>query len=130
MRNTALDRLETEIDITRQIFGWAIAAAPSASDKTILKGFDTRLQSLDRTVFAIRNRGNPKAMYSGPGYPPAGNHAFKDTLQGLKGEIGAAKFNLAHAEAAVQTPADRQTLEQQGSVFDDLMRAVDTILHA
>lgn len=129
VRKTALDRLETEIDITHQILGWAIVAAPSASDKTILKGFDTRLQNLDRTVFAIRNRENPKAMYSGPGYPPAGHHAFKDTLQGLKGEIGAAKFNLAQAEAAVQTPADRQSLQQQGVVFDDLVRAVDTILH-
>lgn len=129
LRNTALDRLESEIDITRQILGWAISAAPSTSDKSVLKRFDTRLQSLDRTVFAIRNRGNSKAMYNGPGYPPPGNHAFKDTLQGLKGEIGAAKFNLAQAEAAVQTPADRRTLEQQGVVFDDLVRAVDTILH-
>jgi len=130
VRNTALDRLETEIDITRQILGWAIVAASSASDKATLKGFDTRLQNFNRTVFAIRNRGNPKAAFSGPGYPPAGHHAFKDTLQGLKGETGVAKSNLAQAEAAVQSPTDRQTLQQQGTVFDDLVHAVDAILRA
>jgi hypothetical protein len=42
--------------------------------------------------------------------------------------MGAAKDNLSAAEAAVQLPADRQTLEQQGTVFDDLIRAVDAML--
>ncbi len=127
VERTTLEHLETEIDITRQILGWAMAAAPSAADKSTLKGFDARLAAFDRTVFAIANRNNPGAVYSGPGFPPVGKHQFTDTLQGLKGEIPAAKAQLAAAEAAVQSPADRQTLQQGGTVFDDLVRAVDTM---
>lgn len=128
VQNTVLDHLETEIDITRQILGWVRAAAPSAADKQTLKAFDVRLESFDRTVFAIRHAGDPQAVYSPPGFPPVQRHAFADTVQGLKGEIPAAKSQLAGAESAVQSPADRQRLVQQGIVFDDLVRAIDAML--
>ena len=130
VQDTALDHLETEIDITRQILGWVVAAAPSAADKQTLKAFDVRLESFDRTVFAIRHSDDPHPVYSPPGFPPVQRHAFADTVQGLKGEIPAAKSQLAAAEAAVQLPADRQQLEQRGTVFDDLIRAVDAMLPA
>lgn len=130
VRNTALDHLETEINITRQILGWAIRAAPSASDKSTLITFDKRLQALDRTVFAIHNRDNPKAAYSSPSITLEGHHAFKDTLRGLKGEIGLAKSMLAQAAATLQTSADKTTLQQRGTVFDDLVRAVDVMVQA
>jgi hypothetical protein len=126
--DTALDHLETEIDITRQILGWAIAAAPTAADKASLKSFDRRLASFDRTVFAIRHRGDPQAKYSPPGFPPRQKETFQDAVQGLKGEVPAAKSQLSAAEAAAQSPADRQTLQQGGTVFDDLIRAVDGML--
>jgi hypothetical protein len=128
VEDTALDHLETEIDITRQILGWVTAAAPTAADQKTLKTFDQRLEAFDRTVFAIRHRHDPQAVYSPPGFPPAQKGTFADTVAALKGEMGAAKYNLSAAEAAVQSPADRQTLEQQGTVFDDLIRAVDAML--
>jgi hypothetical protein len=130
LENTALDRLESEIDITRQILGWAAAAAPSAADKTTLRGFDTRLESFDQTVFAIRHRGDPQAVYGPPTFPPPTKESFKNAVNGLKGEVPAAKYQLAQAEAAVQSPADRQTLQQRGTVFDDLIQAVDAMLPA
>jgi hypothetical protein len=130
VQDTALDHLEVEIDITRQILGWAIAAAPTAADKRILKGFDRRLQAFDRTIFSIRHRGDPQAVYSPPGFPPAQKQPFKDTVEALTGEMGAAKHMLAEAEAAVLSPADRQTLVQKGTVFDDLIRAVDAMVPA
>lgn len=129
VRNTALDRLEVEVNITRQILGSVIVSAPSAADKSILKGFDTRLQAFDRTVFAIRHHGDLKAVYGPPGFPAPQRSLFKDTVEALKGEMGAAKYMLAGAEAAVQS-ADRQTLTQQGTVFDDLIRAVDAMVPA
>jgi hypothetical protein len=127
VQDTALDHLETEIDITRQILGWAIAAAPSAADKRTLKSFDVRLQAFDRSVFALRHRGDSQAVYSPPGFPPVQHHAFKDTLAGLLGEIPAAESQLTQAEAAVKTPADRQTLQQQGTVLQDLVQAVKSM---
>jgi outer membrane lipoprotein-sorting protein len=122
--DTTLDHLEAEIDITRQILGWAIAAAPSAADKRTLGSFDVRLQAFDRSVFALRHRGDPQAVYSSPGFPPVQHHAFKDTLAGLLGEIPAAENQLTQAEAAVKIPADRQTLKQQGAVLQELVHAV------
>jgi len=128
LQTTVLGHLETEIDITRQILGWVMAAAPSAGDKKTLKTFDARLESFDRTVFGIGHRGDPQAVYSPPGFPPPQKGSFKDMVQALEGEIPAAKHQLAQAEAAVQSAADRQTLEQQGVVFDDLVRAVDAMV--
>jgi hypothetical protein len=128
--DSTLENLETEIDITRQILGWVIAAAPSSADKQTLKGFDRRLESFDRTVFAIRHRGDPQARYSPPGFPPPEKHTFKDAVQALKGEIPAAKDQLSAAEAAVQSAADRQTLQQGGAVFDDLIHTVDGMVAA
>jgi hypothetical protein len=128
VRDTTLDHLETEIDITRQILGWAIVAAPSASDKRTLKVFDARLETFDRTVFGIRHRGDPQAKYSPPGFPPPQRHPFKDTVQSLEGEVPAAKFQLTQAEAAVQSSDDRQILKQQGAVFDHLIRAAEAML--
>ena len=122
--NTTLDHLETEIDITRQILGWVIAAASTAADKRTLKAFDLRLQSFDRSVFAIRHRGEPQAVYGPPSFPPVQHHSFKDTVAGLLGEIPAATGQLTQAEAAVKTVSDRQTLQQQGTVLQDLVRAV------
>ena len=124
VENTALDHLEVEIDITRQILGSVIAAAPTASDKHTLTAFDARLEAFDRTVFAIRHRSEPQAKYSPPSFPPPEKDSFADTVDALKGEMGAAKQMLA---AAVQSSTDRQTLETQGKVFDDLIRAVDAM---
>jgi hypothetical protein len=128
--DTALNHLETEIDITRQILGWVISAAPTSADRTTLKSFDRRLEAFDRTVFALRHRGDPQAKYSPPGFPPPEKTTFSDAIQGLKGEIPAAKSQLSAAEAAVQSPADRQTLQKGGTVFDDLIQTVDGMLAA
>lgn len=127
MQDTALDHLEVEIDITRQILGTVIAAAPSAADKQTLKSFDTRLESFDKAVFAIRHRSDPQTTYSPPRFPPPQKDQFADAVGALRGEMIPAKAQLAGAEAAVQSPADRQTLQQQGTVFDDLVRAVDAM---
>ena len=126
--DVALDHLETEIDITRQILGWTIASAPTAADKTALQHFDARLEAFDRTVFTIRHRGDPNAVYSPPGFPSPQKHPFSQNVESLKGEMGAAKPMLQAAEDAVQSPADRQTLQQQGNVFDELIQAVDAML--
>ncbi len=121
----ALDRLRGEIAITRQITGWAIQDAPSGADMTTLQGFDGRLQAFDRTVFAIQYRGDPSAVYSGPWFPPHPAGPFEQDLQATQGELCAAHAALANAVAALTSKTGRQTLEQQGVVFDDLAQAVN-----
>jgi hypothetical protein len=127
VENTALDRLSTEIDITRQIIGWAIAAAPNAADKQTLTGFDKRLEAFDRTVFSIRHRGDPHATYTPPGFGPPEKESFANALQGIQGELGAADYALTNAETAVQSAADRHTLKVQGKVFNEINNAVGAL---
>ena len=57
--------------------------------------------------------------------PPPQKHPFAQNVEALKGEMGAVKPALERAEAAVRSSADRQTLQQQGAVLDQLISAVD-----
>lgn len=123
-----LHRLEGEINITRQILGWTIEAAPSDAEKQTLSSFDQRLQSFARIVFAIASRGTPNAEYGGPGFPPPQHHPFADAVDALRQEISIAKHELRVAEEAVLSPDDRQTLEQHGTVFDELIKAADAMV--
>lgn len=124
----ACHRLEGEINITRQILGWTIEAAPTVVDKEILSSFDQRLQSFARAVFAIASRGSPDAEYGGSAFPPPQHHPFAKAVEALRQEISIAKHERRVAEAAALSPDDRQTLEQQGTVFDDLINAADAMV--
>lgn len=130
VENTALDHLEVEIDITRQILGTVIAAAPNAADKHTLTTFDTRLEAFDRAVFAIRHRSDPQTRYRPPSFPPPQKDSFADAVDALKGEMGAATHMLAEAETAVQSVTDRHTLVTRGKVFVGLIQAVDGMLQS
>lgn len=124
IEQSALQNLSTEIGITRQILVSAIRAAPNARDRRVLKGFDARLATFDQTVFAMAN---PGVAYRPPAFGPAQHTTFRYAVSALRGEIKAAQAQLTAAEAAVQSPADRQTLAQQGAVFAELLRAVSAM---
>ena len=102
-----LDRLETEVDITRQILGWAIASAPSSADKKTLQGFDKRLAAFGQAVFTLEH---PGTTNSGPSFPPPQKHPFKQNLDSLMGEIPLPQSLIAQAEQGATSKAQLDVL--------------------